>query len=323
VKASLYPEKRRSEWILEKRPPRTHIPDPERPHGIFLEEERLGSGEVVSSGVVLLTNRECPWRCLMCDLWKETTLKSVPPGAVARQVGIAISEWRGAGGLPRQVKLYNSGSFFDPAAIAPGDRAAIAQMVGFAENVVVESHPLLIGDRAVELRDQLAGSLEVAMGLETAHPDVLERLNKKFDLGMFARAGEFLQKEGIAMRAFILVNPPFLGAEDGIGWAVESAEFAFSCGAGAVSLIPTRVGNGAMEALLASGEFIQPTLASLEAALRECLSLGRGRVFADTWGIEAFSTCPRCAAARIERIGAVNLGQRDLPPVACPECGGA
>lgn len=225
---SVYPERDRSAWITAQRPPRPAQADPERPHGIFLERERLASGDIVSSGVVLLTNKECPWRCLMCDLWKDTTTETVPRGAIPRQVEQAVTQWSREGARPRQVKLYNSGSFFDPAAIPPEDYAAVAARVAFADNVVVESHPRLIGDRCLQLRDHLAGGLEVAMGLETAHPDVLQRLNKQFDLTDFARAAERLRRGRIAIRVFVLVNPPFMSEAEGIEWAVKSAGFAFA-----------------------------------------------------------------------------------------------
>jgi hypothetical protein len=319
---SVYPARGRTAWILAQRTVRPAAPDPNAPHGVFLEKERLASGDVVDSGVVLLTNRECPWRCLMCDLWKHTTSDPVPEGAIPRQVEAAVRTWADFGTLPVQVKLYNSGSFFDPAAIPPADYAPVAGKLRFASHVVVESHPLLVGDRAKVLRDLLSGSLEVALGLETAHPEVLEKLNKKFDLAQFARAAEFLAAGRIALRVFILVNPPFLDARAGLEWAVKSAEFAFACGAGAVTLIPTRTGNGAMERLRDSGEFVPPTLAMLEAAQRAALALGRGRVFADTWALEPFSVCPHCFAARSERLETINLTQCDTPPVRCEACGG-
>jgi len=104
---------------------------------------------------------------------------------------------------------------------------------------------------------------------------------------------------------------------------VKSAEFAFSCGAGAVVLIPTRAGNGAMERLRESGEFVPPTLAMLEAAQQAALALARGRVFADTWALEPFSACPHCFAARRERLETVNRTQRDMHPVRCEVCGGS
>ena len=323
AKMSAYPTRGRTAWILAQRPPRPAAPDPHAPHGVFLERERLADGAVVDTGVVLLTNRECPWRCLMCDLWKDTTRGSVPEGAIPRQVEAAVLTWSDAGPLPAQVKLYNSGSFFDPAAIPPVDYAPVARRLDFARQVVVESHPLLVGDRARELRDLLAGSLEVALGLETAHPAVLKKLNKKFDLAQFARAAEFLAAERIALRVFLLVNPPFLDERSGLEWVVKSAGFAFGCGATAVTLIPTRGGNGAMERLRESGEFVPPTLVMLEAAQRAALALGRGRVFADTWGLEPFSTCPHCLADRRERLETVNLTQCDAPPVRCASCGGS
>ena len=56
---------------------------------------------------------------------------------------------------------------------------------------------------------------------------------------------------------------------EGIEWAVKSAEYAFKHGATVVSLIPTRLGNGAMEWLRETGEFAPPRLSSLETALEK------------------------------------------------------
>jgi uncharacterized Fe-S cluster-containing MiaB family protein len=147
-------------------------------------------------------------------------------------------------------------------------------------------------------------------------------LNKKFDLDHFSRASDFLHKEGIAMRAFVLVKPPFLDDEEGIEWAVKSAAFAFSCGAAVVSLIPTRGGNGAMERLQDAGDFAPPRLATLERALELALNLRAGRVFADTWDLGVFSNCSACLAKRQQRLHAMNLSQTILPRIDCQTCGG-
>jgi radical SAM enzyme (TIGR01210 family) len=319
---SVFAERDRA-WITAQRPPRATTLDPFRPHAFFLEEERSSAGHVVSSGTILLTNKECPWRCLMCDLWKNTLTETVPPGAIPRQIDFALAQFALAqfrGRRLRQIKLYNSGSFFDSAAIPPADYPAIARAIELAENVVVESHPRLVGEKTLRFRDLLSGSLEVAMGLETIHPQVLPRLNKKFDLGHFSGAAEFLRKERIAMRAFVLVKPPFMDDAEAPEWAVKSAAFAFSCGASAVTLIPTRGGNGAMERLQESGEFAPPRLALLERAQALALDLHAGRVFADTWDLEQFSDCPACAEERHVRLQLINLSQTLLPPVDCPVC---
>jgi radical SAM enzyme (TIGR01210 family) len=308
-------------WILRWRPQRAMV-DPFKPHGFFLEEECSDSGRIEKSGIILLTNKECPWRCLMCDLWKNTATQSVPAGAIPSQIDFVLRTWGELGSMPQRIKLYNSGSFFDSAAIPPGDYAAIAQKVAFARHIIVESHPRLIGPRALRLRDLLDGSLEVAMGLETAHPIVLERLNKKFTLSHFVHAAGFLRNEAIAVRAFVLVKPPFMNEAEGLEWAVKSADFAFSSGVNVVSLIPTRGGNGAMEQLSKSGDFSPPRLSTLEQAQQSALALKRGRVFADTWDLEPFSSCATCLEPRRQRLHAVNLSQRELPRIQCPDCDG-
>jgi hypothetical protein len=254
----------------------------------------------------------------MCDLWKHTLTSTVPVGAIPAQIGHALAQLQVR---PAQVKLYNSGSFFDPAAIPPVDYAAIAEKISFATNVVVESHPRLVGARAAHFRDLLDGSLEVAMGLETVHPVVLPLLNKRFTLEQFADAATFLRKNNIRVRAFVLVQPPFIAASEAVEWAVKSAQFAFSCGAGVVSLIPTRPGNGSLEKLRNNGEFSPPSLLTLESALEQCLELREGRVFADTWELGQFATCPVCLAARRDRLTRINLSQHIEPRVLCGACG--
>src|SRR6516162_5624549 len=218
---TIVPEQQRTEWIIAQRPPRT-VQDPFKPHGLFLEEERSASGTVVQSGTILLTNRECPWHCLMCDLWKTTLIQTVPPRAIPVQIEYALEQF---GCEPEQIKLYNGGSFFDPGAIPRADYPEIATHVGFAQHVVVESHPRLIGRNTWDFRDLLNGSLEVGMGLETIHPDVLPRLNKNFTLPHFAEATKALRNESVGVRAFVLVKPPFLNEEEGFEWAVKSAQF--------------------------------------------------------------------------------------------------
>jgi archaeosine synthase beta-subunit len=331
---SVLPARDWTAWISAQRPPRAAALDPFKPQSFFLETERSASGRLLRSLVILLTNKECPWRCLMCDLWKHTLTDTVPPGALPAQIDFALAQLRkpelGPGVSPnlapeapaQQVKLYNSGSFFDPAATPLDEYSAIADKVFFAEQVVVESHPRLVGARALKFRELLSGSLEVAMGLETVHPEVLPRLNKKFELTHFAGACEFLRANAISVRAFVLVKPPFMTELEGIEWAVKSTEFAFACGATAVSLIPTRLGNGAMERLMAAGEFAPPQLSSLESALEQGLALRAGRVFADLWNLGQFSSCVACFERRRKRLEMMNLTQRVLPRALCPQCGG-
>src|SRR5438045_6338398 len=257
----------RDRWILSLRP-EPNVVDAQRPYAFVLEKEPAATGQLVSIATIFLTNRECPWHCLMCDLWRNTLTESVGSGAIPAQIDYALARLPEA----RELKLYNSGSFFDGRAIPSADYPAIAERARRFERVIVECHPALAGDACVRFRDLLDGGcasppkLEVAMGLETVHPDVLPRLNKRMTLAQFARAADFLRQNQIALRVFILVKPPFLGEDEALHWAKCSLDFAFDCGATVVCLIPTRIGNGALEALAENGQFSPPKLSTLEQA---------------------------------------------------------
>ena len=68
-------------WIRSMRGEKSPV-DPYLPYGWFNEKERTLDGEVKIVSAVLLTNRECPYSCLMCDLWKHTTEETVAVGAI-------------------------------------------------------------------------------------------------------------------------------------------------------------------------------------------------------------------------------------------------
>jgi radical SAM enzyme (TIGR01210 family) len=250
----------------------------------------------------------------MCDLWMHTLDDTVPPGAIGRQIREAL------GRVPpvRQIKLYNAGSFFDPGAIPESDYDDIAHAVAGLDRIIVESHPAFLsgahGERCLRLRDMISGQLEVAVGLETAHPGVLARLNKRMTLDAFRQAAAFLGGHDIALRTFVLLEPPFMPAGEGEEWACRSLEYAAACGASVSTVIPTRTGNGAMDAL--GQPSVPPSLAALERVVEYGLRRVTGRVFADVWDIERFFSC-RCSPARAARLERMNRLQQIVERVEC------
>jgi radical SAM enzyme (TIGR01210 family) len=316
----------RDRFVLDRRPPR-QLHDPWRSQGLLVEDERTADHTVERVATLFLTGRECPWRCAMCDLWQHTIAEDTPVGALPRQLDLALEPLTARPGV---IKLYNASSFFDPRAVPVADYDGIARRLASFAHVVVESHPALVRDRVDRLLEALARhrgvsapkiQLEVAMGLETADPVALARLHKGMTLELFARATGDLLRRGVAARAFLLVPPPFVApAEEAVALR-RSIEFALTAGVSVVSLIPTRTGNGALEALAQQGHFRSPRLADLERALEESLPEARGRVFADLWDLERLGECPACLPARRERLREMNLLQVVRPGVVCPRCG--
>lgn len=314
---SIYPESaaERDQWIVARRPARWRV-DARVPYASFVEEECGAGGQVERVATIFLTNRECPFRCAMCDLWRSTLTESVPAGAIPEQIDMALRQL----GPAQVVKLYNSGSFFDPRAIPPGDYPAIAARVRNFDRVIVECHPAFVSEACVAFRDLLAGRLEVALGLETVQPEVLHKLNKRMTLDQFAAAARFLRSHDIDLRTFILMQPPFMRKEEALDWAQRSLDFAVACGATAATLILTRGGNGAMETLAAAGLFAAPELRLLEEAAAYGLRLQRMRVFADLWDVPRGRECAHCFDARVQRLREMNLRQSLSGAVPCDAC---
>ncbi len=300
------------QWILSNRG-RKNVLDPLKPYGWLIEKERTLSGNIEDTAIIFLTNRECSFHCLMCDLWQNTIDASPLPGSIPDQIEWALGQLPGA----KQLKLYNSGSFFDERAIPEADYERIASLVSHFETVIVESHPKLVNNKCLRFRDMLKPQLQVAIGLETVHPEILPKLNKQMSTGDFRKSVRFLVSHEIGTRAFILLRPPYLTESEGIYWAERSIDFAFECMVGCCTVIPVRAGNGAMDRLQAQGEFSTPDIKSLETVLEYGISLDRGMVFADIWDIAKFSSCDNCLTKRTNRLISMNLNQKIVKKIEC------
>jgi radical SAM enzyme (TIGR01210 family) len=299
--------------IRAARSPKAPV-DPWQPQGWFLELECSAAGRVEPVLTILLTNRECPWTCVFCDLWKHTLDDDTPRGAIPAQMAAVrqhVPTW------PSCVKLYNAGNFFDPRAIPVADYGAIAELLQGVETVIVENHPRLTDDRVKAFRDLLSGQLEVALGLETVHPQILPWLNKQLTVDEYQRAVHWLRNHDCQVRTFILLRPPGVSDAEGIHWAVRSLEAAFAAGSHCCSVIPMRGGNGTMERLQQEGWFAPPSLKALYDTHVAGLRMRAGRVFVDLWNIESLWDCPACGPSQTAALRAMNLTQQIVPWPAC------
>lgn len=301
--------------IEKLRPPRNPL-NPDLPYHFLHEEEPDAKGVLQKINTIFLTGKECSFKCLMCDLWKNTLPGPTPKGAIAKQIDHALDR------LPEAdiIKLYNNGNFFDPKAIPPEDHEQITERLQPFNRVIVENHPRLSNENCTQFKARLNAKLEIAMGLETIHPEVLPKLNKQLTKEDFAKAAAFLRSNDIDVRAFILLNPPYLTeTQENIEWVLKTVQFAFESGTQCCSIIATRAGNGIMEQVRKQGDYTPPTLDTLEQIFEMALHLskGRGRVFVDTWDIRFLSGCPQCFHKRKERLESMNRYQKIYPPITC------
>src|SRR5262249_11675298 len=136
----------RDRFVLERRAPRPKH-NPWRYQNLIIEDERTADGEVARIATVFLTGRECPWRCVMCDLWRSTTVTDTPAGAIPAQLAAARRQVARKKDPVYRFKLYNAGSFFDLRAVPATDYLDIAVELSGVTHVIVESHPALVGPR--------------------------------------------------------------------------------------------------------------------------------------------------------------------------------
>lgn len=284
----------------------------------MLEDERRPDGTIERALTIFLSGAECPFTCSFCDLWRWTTDDPTPRGALPKQIASVLETLDHP--LPRRLKLYNASNFFDRVAVPPDDVPAIAALARPFAGLTVESHASMVGDQALELARRIDGDLEVAIGLETVHPEAMRYLNKRLDLARFDRAAGLLADNGIALRVFVLLGAPYVPPDESVEWTFRAAEYAAQRGASVVSIIPVRGGNGEMERLEAEGHFTPPTLAQLEAALDRCAGRATTVFTADLWDVERLPACPECRAARVARLKRLNLSGGIEPRIDCPVC---
>lgn len=299
---------------------RHRIPlDPQLPYAFLRELETGPDGRQLRVDTLFLTNRECPFRCVMCDLWKHTLSAPTPKGAIPAQIRYALDRLPADGEV---LKLYNSGNFMDKKAIPAADYQDIILLTHRYRRLVLENHPNLCNEALLRFRDLLHPDteLEIAMGIETVHPDVLQRLGKSMTLEDLEKASLFCSSNGIFMRGFILLHAPVLGIEEmkdpltARSWTLKSVHEAERMGFGSVSLIPLRP-----ELLQTDGDSCHeqaPTLDEVEITMKELFlsrqvpkspaisTQHRMRIFLDLWELEKHPE-----THRVERLRQMNVDQ--------------
>jgi len=292
--------------------PGAGAPD-EPPIAIAREIEIFPDGTSKAIGTAFLRNGPCPLACVYCALYRQASPGAAPGAAIARQLRSARARLGDVAGL----KLYNGSSLFEPRSIrqTAKDLAEIAAEVEDLELVVVESRSEQAA-RAAALRPLVRGTLEVAIGLEVADDSLLRRLGKPTSVGRFREAARNLGRDGISLRAFVLVQPPFVSPSRSFDLALETFRLARDSGARVVSLLPVVSEHEPMERLRAAGEFVEIELAAYFDVVAACAGEGGAVVLAELGSLWRLPGCAACRNARVDALARLNATGL-LSPVPC------
>ncbi|MEM2991231.1 MAG: archaeosine biosynthesis radical SAM protein RaSEA, partial [Halobacteria archaeon] len=124
------------------------------------------------------------------------------------------------------VKLFTSGSFLDPLEVPAEARNHILAALGEKiEKVIIESRPEFVKQEVVLECRTLVKQFEIAIGLETSSDKIrIENINKGFSFEDFIKAAKIARECGAAVKAYLLLKPPFLSERAALEDAIKSIE---------------------------------------------------------------------------------------------------
>ena len=175
------------------------------------------NGEQIPCLTVIFRSGGCSWnQCLMCGYRFERTRTQNPDELLAELRGqlrwVAENHPSDSYGM---VKIFTSGSFFDPREVPPAFRDDVAAL--FAGKVViaetrteyVAEEPLVAFREALEAGGDSA--LYVAMGLETTNDHIREKcIHKGLTYDDFKDAVETARRAGTGIKTYLMMKPPYL-----------------------------------------------------------------------------------------------------------------
>ncbi len=197
--------------------------DPTRPVAIWRSKDLL-EGRPADSLTIILRTRGCRWnRCTMCGFAAE----GAPATAEDLMVQFRVAADR-LSPRTRVVKIYTSGSFFDPIEVPAQVREQILDLLSGTgvEKAVLESRPEYI---TLDVVQDCASRIdvEVAIGLETSNDLVRSHsVRKGFTFDDFKAASEIVHRGGGTVKTYLLLKPPFLSEGLAISDALGSSRAA-------------------------------------------------------------------------------------------------
>lgn len=235
-------------------------------------EERDYVEGTVNVGVIILPTLGCAWGrksgCTMCGYAYSSS--SNTQREIIVQFKDAIERLEDI----EYLKIFNSGSFFDKREISENTATKIFEKINGVtkiSNVQVESRPEFIDSTTLEKASKtLSAKLEVGIGLETSSDYIRENcINKNFTFDDFKKSVEICKKQGVDVKVYLLLKPPFLTEREAIDDTIKSAIDAYKLGVSRISINPVNVQRYTLvEHLWQRGEYRAPWLWSLLEVLK-------------------------------------------------------
>jgi archaeosine synthase beta-subunit len=263
----------------------------EKPVASWQGQERYGN-EVLQCLTIIFKSGGCSWsKCRMCSYRHERYTGQHSPVSLARYLRAQLA-WVIRQNKTKEfdmVKIFTSGSFFDPDEIPPEFLSDVAHAFK-GKLVIAETRPEFVEteiiSRFIDILDDGTWKtpLYCALGLETSNDKIREKcINKGFTFLDFENAAARAHSVGAGVKAYLLFKPLFLTEMEAI--ADMRTSFAHTLvHADMISMNPCTVQrNTEMEHYWKQGAYRPPYLWSILTLLADapvhitCDPLGGGR----------------------------------------------
>ncbi len=294
-----------------------------KPVSFWLDKELFWENNGIEDCLtIILRTRGCYWAeksgCVMCGYNVESE-RHITQQNLANQIDFVKREVEKLGKPPKIIKVFTSGSFFDPSEMSEETRSKIYTFVEEveAEKLIVESRPEFVRNaKEVSGRDFI---LEVGIGLESADDFIRNKIiNKGFTFESFSKASRFLKDNDFSVKAYLLLKPPFVSEGEAMHDAVISSKTLIERGlADIISLNLMNIQSGTyVEKLWQRGFYRPPWLWSAVEVLRNVKEMD-GLIISDPVAAgkrRGPHNCGKCDAEFAKTIKEFSLSQdlRDL-----------
>ncbi len=205
--------------------------DPKRPVSYWSEEDRA-LGKKVKAFVLILRTRGCSWAissggCTMCGYSNDVC----PRGPKREEIIEQVKEASRSYSEEEYVKIFTSGSFLDENEIPKDLWSEILGRFEGAELISIESRPEYVTeDKIIELKGicgRIGAELEISLGLESSNERILIKyVHKGFRVEDYVRAAKKIREEGVNVKTYVLLKPPFVTEAIALRDCINSSCFA-------------------------------------------------------------------------------------------------
>ncbi|MFW9940696.1 MAG: archaeosine biosynthesis radical SAM protein RaSEA [Candidatus Thorarchaeota archaeon] len=297
----------------------------ERPISFWIKKDRL-IDEIGKEFTIILRTKGCSWSlgdsggCSMCGYIQDAAGEDINQDHIIKQFDYAFNSKIKEiidDDANYIIKIFNSGSFFDDNEISDKVRMYIYEKIAGINNIkefVIESRLEYINlEKLIGLRKKLNRKyIEIAIGLETVNDYIRTYyINKGMLFNDFKNVLNMCKENGIGVRVYLLLKPPFLNEEGAIDDCINSITNLIKLKVNTISVNPVNIQKGTLvEYLYLQNRYRPPWYYSLFKVFKKSISqedLKNVRIVSDPSGAGTKRGIHNCLKKECENTAKKSL----------------